>query len=46
MLALVRHDPEREQLQRILLEKTRGPVPGLRQLAVTCLGHVGDIEAL
>ena len=42
MLALVRHDPEREQLQRILLDHTRHPQ--LRQLAVTCLGHVGRID--
>ncbi|MFC3896048.1 hypothetical protein ACFOWZ_31620 [Lentzea rhizosphaerae] len=38
MLALVRHDPEREQLQRLLLDLTRHPQLG--QLAVTCLGHV------
>ncbi|WP_143138993.1 hypothetical protein [Lentzea waywayandensis] len=44
MLALVRHDPEREQLQRILLDVTRGADRGLAQLAVTCLGHVGRID--
>ncbi|MDX8146658.1 hypothetical protein SK854_31405 [Lentzea sp. BCCO 10_0061] len=44
MLALVRHDPEREQLQRILLDVTRGADRDLAQLAVTCLGHVGRID--
>ncbi|GHH45183.1 hypothetical protein [Lentzea cavernae] len=44
MLALVRHDPEREQLQRILLGITRGADRDLAQLAVTCLGHVGRID--
>ncbi|MEU3643541.1 hypothetical protein AB0E59_09205 [Lentzea sp. NPDC034063] len=44
MLALVRHDPEREQLQRILLGVTRGADRDLAQLAVTCLGHVGRTE--
>jgi hypothetical protein len=38
MLALVRHDPEREQLQRLLLDHTAHP--RLAQLAITCLGHV------
>jgi hypothetical protein len=42
MPALVHHDPEREQLQRILLGHTRHPE--LRQLAVTCLGHVGRLD--
>jgi hypothetical protein len=44
MLALVRHDPEREELQRILLGITRGADRDLAQLAVTCLGHVGRID--
>ena len=44
MLDLVRHDPEREQLQRILLDKTRGEDRALAQLAATCLGHVGRID--
>lgn len=44
MLALVRHDPEREQLQRVLLDVTRGADRDLAQLAVTCLGHVGRID--
>jgi hypothetical protein len=42
MLNLVRHDPEREQLQRLLLDHTRRPA--LRELAVTCLGHVGRLD--
>lgn len=42
MLALVHHDPEREQLQRLLLDHTTHPE--LRQLAVTCLGHVGRLD--
>ncbi|MET9229390.1 hypothetical protein [Lentzea sp. NPDC003310] len=45
MLALVRHDPEREQLQRVLLDVVdHGPDRDLAQLAVTCLGHVGRID--
>lgn len=44
MLDLVRHDPEREQLQRILLGKTRGADRDLAYLAVVCLGHVGRID--
>jgi hypothetical protein len=44
MLDLVRHDPEREQLQRILLDVTGGADRELAQLAVTCLGHVGRID--
>ncbi|MFJ5988963.1 hypothetical protein [Lentzea sp. NPDC092896] len=44
MLALVRHDPERVQLQHILLDVTRGDDRGLAALAVTCLGHVGRID--
>ncbi|WP_394616793.1 hypothetical protein JNUCC0626_45415 [Lentzea sp. JNUCC 0626] len=42
LLALVRHDPEREQLQRLLLDLTHRPE--LRQLAVTCLGHIGTFD--
>ncbi|MDX8055525.1 hypothetical protein SK571_39635 [Lentzea sp. BCCO 10_0798] len=42
MLALVHHDPEREQLQRILLGCTTKPE--LRELAVTCLGHMGRLD--
>lgn len=42
VLALVHHDPEREQLQRLLLDHTRHPA--LRQLAVACLGHVGRLD--
>lgn len=42
MLALTHHEPDREQLQRILLELTRHPV--LRALAITCLGHVGRLD--
>lgn len=44
MLDLVRHDPEREQLQRILLDKTYGADRDLAYLAVVCLGHVGRID--
>ncbi|MCG8922061.1 hypothetical protein [Lentzea sp. CC55] len=44
MLALVRHDPEREQLQRVLLDVVSGSDRDLAQLAVTCLGHVGRID--
>jgi hypothetical protein len=44
MLGLVHHDQDRERLQHLLLDHTRGPVPGLRQLAVTCLGHVGRLD--
>ncbi|MFD4639282.1 hypothetical protein ACFWN2_18330 [Lentzea sp. NPDC058436] len=44
MLALVRHDPERAQLQRILLGVVDGADRQLAQLAVTCLGHVGRID--
>jgi hypothetical protein len=43
MLALAHHDPEREQLQRILLDHI-GP-PRLGQLAMTCLGHVARSTA-
>lgn len=42
MLGLVHHEPDRERLQRILLDHTRHPE--LRQLAVTCLGHVGRLD--
>jgi hypothetical protein len=42
MLGLVHHEPDREQLQRILLDHTHHPA--LRQLAVTCLGHVGRLD--
>ncbi|MGW6933213.1 hypothetical protein ACWGE0_24365 [Lentzea sp. NPDC054927] len=42
MLGLVHHEPDREQLQRLLLDHTRHPE--LRQLAVTCLGHVGRLD--
>jgi hypothetical protein len=42
MLGLVHHEPDREQLQRILLGHTRHPE--LRRLAVTCLGHVGRLD--
>ncbi|MGW4213969.1 hypothetical protein ACWEIJ_38710 [Lentzea sp. NPDC004789] len=38
----VHHEPDRGRLQRMLLDHTRHPV--LRQLAVTCLGHVGRLE--
>lgn len=44
MLGLVHHDEDRERLQRLLLDHTRGPVPGLHRLAVTCLGHVGRLD--
>lgn len=43
LLALVHHDEEREQLQRLLLDLTRLGHE-LRQLAVTCLGHVGRLD--
>ncbi|KJK35220.1 hypothetical protein UK23_43025 [Lentzea aerocolonigenes] len=42
MLGLVHHEPDREQLQRLLLEHTRHP--DLRHLAVTCLGHMGRLD--
>ncbi|MDX8034313.1 hypothetical protein SK803_29195 [Lentzea sp. BCCO 10_0856] len=42
MLGLVHHEPDREQLQRLLLDHTCHPE--LRQLAVTCLGHVGRLD--
>lgn len=42
MLALAHHDPEREQLQRILLDHIGHPRLG--QLAMTCLGHVARID--
>lgn len=42
MLALVHHDPEREQLQRLLLDHVEHPRLG--QLAVTCLGHVARLD--
>lgn len=45
LLALVHHDEEREQLQRLLLDLTR-PGHELRQLAVTCLGHVGRLDGV
>ncbi|USX52049.1 hypothetical protein [Lentzea sp. HUAS12] len=44
VLALVRHDPEREELQRVLLGVVDGTDRDLAQLAVTCLGHVGRID--
>ncbi|MGW6449109.1 hypothetical protein [Lentzea sp. NPDC055074] len=44
MLALVRHDPERESLQRVLLTVVDGSDRDLAHLAVTCLGHVGRID--
>lgn len=44
MLNLVRHDPDREQLQRILLDLTCSTCLGLHRLAVTCLGHIGRID--
>jgi hypothetical protein len=42
LLALVHHDPEREQLQRILLDHIGHPRLG--QLAITCLGHVARLD--
>lgn len=39
MLALTRHDPEREQLQRTLLDYTHDPKFG--EYAVMCLGYMG-----
>lgn len=43
MLGLVHHEPDRVRLQRLLLDHTR-PGHELRQLAVTCLGHVGRLD--
>jgi hypothetical protein len=42
MLGLVHHEPDREQLQRLLLGLTGHPALG--QLAITCLGHVGRLD--
>ncbi|ANZ38832.1 hypothetical protein BBK82_24965 [Lentzea guizhouensis] len=44
MLALTHHEPDRAALQRLLLDHVRHPDRNLRQLAVTCLGHVGRLD--
>ncbi len=44
MLGLTHHEPDREQLQRMLLSRTQTTGPDLRRLAVTCLGHVGRLD--